>query len=391
MVNPILPPNAPTVEEDPNVLIAEDDGMEVDAKDKPEDDEIEPFEDDHGDGLMSIKHIEFMKLTQGTKSLTEYLHAFNNLSRYATKFADTEAKKIASFKRGHDPKLMKTLANNKSATFNEFISDALTQDNQNNIYVASKNRKRAFEAGASQSKAPVVVRPQFHPPAPKFRPPQKKVQTVQNQKVVHKAYSIALPKGGSGQGSSNVPPSNLPCWNCNKPGHWARNYPIPKRTTRSRVIPMCIRDMCTIQLLKKFLLVKLLLRMIVTIDKGSYYLSVVRNQISTNQIVRDVCISISNQEYTIDLVVLSGLEIDVILGMIWMSGHGVLIDTSTQVVMLRELDSKNAFLVPLPRDFDLQNVANAIQLMTIADNPMVCEFLDMFLNELPGLPLDRDV
>jgi hypothetical protein len=44
---------------------------------------------------------------------------------------------------------MKTLANNKSENFIEFISDALTQENQNNIYAASKNRKRAYEAGAS--------------------------------------------------------------------------------------------------------------------------------------------------------------------------------------------------------------------------------------------------
>ena len=74
-----------------------------------------------------------------------------------------------------------------------------------------------------------------------------------------------------------------------------------------------------------------------------------------------------------------------------MSGHGVLIDTSTQVVMLREPDSKNAFLVPLPRDFDLQNVANAIQPMTIANILVVCEFSDVFLDELPGLPPNRDV
>ena len=53
MVNPILPP-ALAVEEDPNVLIAEDDGMEVDAEDEPEEEEIEPFEDDHGDGVSDI-------------------------------------------------------------------------------------------------------------------------------------------------------------------------------------------------------------------------------------------------------------------------------------------------------------------------------------------------
>jgi len=29
--------------------------------------------------------------------------------------------------------------------------------------------------------------------------------------------------------------------------------------------------------------------------------------------------------------------------------------------------------------------------MTIADIPVVCEFPDMFLDELPGLPPDRDV
>ena len=52
MVNPILP-QAPAMEEDPNVLIVEDDGMEVDAEDEPEE-EIEPFEDDHGDGVSII-------------------------------------------------------------------------------------------------------------------------------------------------------------------------------------------------------------------------------------------------------------------------------------------------------------------------------------------------
>ena len=91
-----------------------------------------------------------MRLTQGSKSLTKYLNVFNNLLWYAIEFVDTDAKKIASFKRGLSPKLMKTLANSKCATFNEFVSDALTQENRSNIYLASKSRKRAYEAGASQ-------------------------------------------------------------------------------------------------------------------------------------------------------------------------------------------------------------------------------------------------
>jgi hypothetical protein len=104
-----------------------------------------------------------------------------------------------------------------------------------------------------------------------------------------------------------------------------------------------------------------------------------------------VSISISNREYTTDLIVLPGLGIDVILGMKWMSGHGVLIDTSTRVIMLREPRGNDSFLLPLPRDFDLQNIANAIHTKTITDVPMVCEFLEVFLDDLPSLPPDRDV
>jgi hypothetical protein len=100
-------------------------------------------------GLMAMKHTEFMRLTQGNKSLTEYLQAFNNLARYATEFVDTDAKKSASFKRGLGPKLMKTMGTSKCATFNDFISDALTQENNNSIYAASKSQKRALEASAS--------------------------------------------------------------------------------------------------------------------------------------------------------------------------------------------------------------------------------------------------
>jgi len=47
---------------------------------------------------MRMKAIEFMKLMQGTKTLTKYMHAFNNLSRYAPEFVNTEEKKIESFK-----------------------------------------------------------------------------------------------------------------------------------------------------------------------------------------------------------------------------------------------------------------------------------------------------
>ena len=87
---------------------------------------------------------------------------------------------------------------------------------------------------------------------------------------------------------------------------------------------------------------------IIEVEKGGYSISSAGAIISINQIVRDVLISIQEREYTMDLIVLPRLAIDVILGMSWMSGHGVLIDTTTRTIMLREPKGGNAFLVPLP-------------------------------------------
>ena len=93
-----------------------------------------------------------------------------------------------------------------------------------------------------------------------------------------------------------------------------------------------------------------------------------------------------------DLILLLGLSIDVILGMKWMSDHGVFINTSTQTIMLREPKGiSKTCLVPLPKSFDLQNLSCAIQATTLCDIPVVCEFPDVFLDELLDLPPDRDV
>ena len=69
---------------------------------------------------------------------------------------------------------------------------------------------------------------------------------------------------------------------------------------------------------------------IIEVDKGAYSISLAGSTIYINQIVRDVLISIQEREYTMDLIVLPRLAIDVILGMRWMSDHGVLINTSTR-------------------------------------------------------------
>jgi hypothetical protein len=129
----------------------------------------------------------------------------------------------------------------------------------------------------------------------------------------------------------------------------------------------------------------------ITIAKGGYCISAAGNNISMNQVVNNVRIEIGDREFLVDLVVLPSVGIDVILGMKWMSGNGVLIDTSTHVVKLRDPVDKKGFLVQLPRDITIHNTTNATLAKAIEDIPVVCEFSDVFINDLPGLPPDHEV
>jgi hypothetical protein len=124
-------------------------------------------------GLTEMKLGEFLSLNQGTKTVTQYLHAFNNLSPYASNMVNTDAKKIASFKRGLNPKMMKHVGTNTRMNFNDFVSDCLKQEKNNNVYAASKTCKRAFESGLSQPRASMANHSIYCPSAPsvRFRPP----------------------------------------------------------------------------------------------------------------------------------------------------------------------------------------------------------------------------
>jgi len=59
--------------------------------------------------------------------------------------------------------------------------------------------------------------------------------------------------------------------------------------------------------------------------------------------------------------------------------------------MLRDPSTKEAFLVQLPHDIHIHSTINAVTSSAIRDILVVYEFPDVFPDDLPGLPLDRDV
>jgi len=128
--------------------------------------------------------------------------------------------------------MLKTMGTGARATFNAYISDCLTQENNNNNYSASKSLKRAFEARSSQSRAPLAGRQQYRPPAPgaRFRLPQRRNTGLPAQQKPYKvAIAPAKPKAVQAAAPAANNMTNGPSYNCHKMGHFAKECPYPKR------------------------------------------------------------------------------------------------------------------------------------------------------------------
>jgi hypothetical protein len=106
--------------------------------------------------------------------------------------------------------------------------------------------------------------------------------------------------------------------------------------------------------------------------------------------VRSVPIQLGSKEIKTDLVLLNLEGIDVILGTNWMTEHRVLLDISTRVI---EIDSPyhGATTLYLPQQEYFHSCTYAITDIKVKDIPVVCEYPDVFPDDLPGIPPDRDI
>jgi hypothetical protein len=80
------------------------------------------------EGLIERKLNEFLALTHGTRTVMQYVQAFNHMCQYAGYHANTDAKKQDRFRRGLNTKLKERLNLVKIDTFNELVNMAITQE-----------------------------------------------------------------------------------------------------------------------------------------------------------------------------------------------------------------------------------------------------------------------
>ena len=136
------------------------------------------------------------------------------------------------------------------------------------------------------------------------------------------------------------------------------------------------------------------------------------NCVVVNSVYRDCPIRIQEYEFPGDLIQLSFREFDVILGMDWLSRHQVVVDSRMKRVTLKTSSGEEVTFIG-ERSNHLSNVISATIARTMVrkgceaylvyvidtkkavpslmDIPIVRDYPDMFLEELPGLPLLREI
>jgi hypothetical protein len=102
-----------------------------------------------------------------------------------------------------------------------------------------------------------------------------------------------------------------------------------------------------------------------------------------------VRINLSGVEFLTDLVVLKSRGIDVILGMDWLSRHNGLIGCADKVVHLT--NPEGVRVTCHTQESGLNPMVFSMEVKSLEEVPVVNEYPDVFPEELPGMPPDRDI
>jgi hypothetical protein len=124
--------------------------------------------------------------------------------------------------------------------------------------------------------------------------------------------------------------------------------------------------------------------------KESFMISTPGGKTATNQLNRNVPISLGSRIFKTTLLIL-GLEgMDIILGADWMTQHRVVLDVAARALEIRSPTIGDLALY-LPSQDSTRSCAFAMIELPLKKIPVVCEYADVFPDELPGMPPDRDI
>jgi hypothetical protein len=124
--------------------------------------------------------------------------------------------------------------------------------------------------------------------------------------------------------------------------------------------------------------------------KHTMLVSSPRGEMRTKLICPAVSISIRGVDFPLNLILLDSMGIEIILGMDWLSKYDGIIQCTKKVVRLTKKDGTIVEFVAAMQA-DQTSMLSQMKVTALEETLVVQEYLDVFLEELPGMPLDRDI
>jgi hypothetical protein len=121
-----------------------------------------------------------------------------------------------------------------------------------------------------------------------------------------------------------------------------------------------------------------------------YVISTPGGRVNANRIVQKALLELSGRIFNTNLIILGGKGIDIILGMSWMKLHRAVLDIAGRLV---HLDSPvyGKVILHLPVISRIEASLHHMAELKLEDIPIVREFLDVFPDDLPGMPPERAI
>jgi hypothetical protein len=123
---------------------------------------------------------------------------------------------------------------------------------------------------------------------------------------------------------------------------------------------------------------------------ASYVISTPGGQVDANQVAQKVPLELSGRIFSTNLIILSGQGIDVILGMSWMKLHTAVLDIADWLIHLVSPVCGKVVL-HLPAVSHIKASFHHMVELKLEDIHVIREFLDVFPNDLHGMPPERAI